>query len=53
MLQNLSAEIRECLRCAEDCAARAEREPNTSLRRDFFDMELRWLKLARSYQFAD
>ena len=53
MLQNLSPEVTECLRHADDCAQRARYEPNPSLRRDFFDMELRWLKLARSYQFAE
>jgi hypothetical protein len=53
MLQNLSPEVRYCLRHAEDCAERARREPDASLQRDFFDMETRWLKLARSYQFLD
>jgi hypothetical protein len=53
MLQNLSSEVSECLRHAEECAARAKCEPNPALRRDYFDMELRWLKLARSYQFAE
>jgi hypothetical protein len=53
VLQNLSSEVTECLRHADDCAQRARCEPNPSLRRDFFDMELRWLKLARSYQFAE
>jgi hypothetical protein len=28
-------------------------EPNPALQRDFIDMELRWLQLARSYQFLD
>jgi hypothetical protein len=35
------------------CAERARREPDPLLRRDFFDMEMRWLKLARSFQFVD
>jgi hypothetical protein len=38
---------------AEDCAERGRREPDPLLRCDFFDMELRWLKLGRSYQFVD
>ncbi len=53
MLQNLSPEVSYCLQRAEDCRERARRETNPLLRRDFFDMELRWLKLARSYQFVD
>jgi hypothetical protein len=53
MLQNLSPDVRECLRRAEDCAARAKRETNTELQREFFEMEMRWLKLARSFQFAE
>jgi hypothetical protein len=53
MLENLSEQVRECLRRAEDCAERVKREPNPSLKRDFLEMEGRWLKLARSYQFME
>jgi hypothetical protein len=53
MLQNLSPEVSECLRRAEDCAARAKCEPNPALQRDYIDMESRWLKLAHSYQVAE
>ena len=53
MLENLSEQVRECLRRAEDCAERAKREPHPSLKRDFLEMEERWLKLSRSYQFLD
>jgi hypothetical protein len=53
MLQNLSGEVQHCLRHAEDCAQRAKSETDPSLQRDFLEMELRWLKLARSYQFAE
>ena len=53
MLANLSGEVRECLQRAEQCAARAKIEPNPALQRDFIDMELRWLHLARSYRFLD
>ena len=49
MLANLSAEVRECLSHAEDCAERAV-EPNPAIQRDFIEMERRWLKLARNYQ---
>lgn len=53
MLQNLSLEVRECLRHAEDCAQRAKIEPHPTVQLDFFDMERRWLKLARSYQYLE
>jgi hypothetical protein len=53
MLENLREEVRECLRHAEECAARAKIEPHPAIQRDFIDMELRWLKLARSYQFLN
>jgi hypothetical protein len=53
MWENLAEEVRECLRHAEECAARAKIEPHQAIQRDFIDMELRWLQLARSYQFLD
>jgi hypothetical protein len=48
MLENLDQEVRECLRRAEESAERAKRAPNPDIRRDFLEMEGRWLKLARS-----
>ena len=53
MWENLAEEVRECLRHAEECAARAKIEPHPAIQRDFIDMELRWLQLARSYQFLE
>src|SRR5215475_7589367 len=53
MLQNVNQQVLECLRRADDCAERAKREPNPSLQQDFLEMENRWLKLARSYQFLE
>jgi hypothetical protein len=53
MRENLSEEVRECVRHAEECAARAKIEPHPAIQRDFIDMELRWLQLARSYQFLE
>ena len=49
----MSAEVRECLWHAEDCAKRAEIEPNPAIQRDYIEMERRWLKLARSYQLFE
>ena len=51
MLRNLSSDVLECLRHADDCAAQAKYQTNPALQRDYFDLELRF-KLARSYQFA-
>jgi len=46
-LENLSEEIQECLRYAEEHARQASR-PN--LREDFLEMGRRWLRLAHSYR---
>jgi hypothetical protein len=53
MLQNMSQEVRECLRQAEDCAQRAKATSDPSVQRDFCDMEAHWLRLAKSYQFLE
>jgi hypothetical protein len=52
MLNNLSAEIRECHRHAENCAQQAAAQTDLKLKSDFLDLELRWLFLARSYEFT-
>lgn len=52
MLKNLSEEIRECYRHAEDCACKAAAQPDRQLKQDFLDLEVRWLFLARSYGFT-
>jgi hypothetical protein len=52
VLQNLSAEIRECLEHAADCARQAELQRDPKLRQDFLDLERRWRRLAGSYEFA-
>ena len=53
MLQNLSAEIRECLSRAEQCRQRALTATDDATRADFLAMEKRWVSLARSYEFAE
>jgi hypothetical protein len=53
MLNNLSEQIRECLRHAEDCARRAGAQTDPKSKEDFLDMERRWLFLARSYEFTE
>ena len=53
MLQNLSEQIRECLRRAEECKRLSKTALSTSAIKDYLDMEQRWLNLARSYEFAE
>jgi len=52
MLNNVSEQIRECLRHAEDCARKAAAQTDPTLKADFLDMERRWLSLARSYELT-
>jgi hypothetical protein len=53
VLNNLSAQVRECLRHAQDCARKAAAQTDPKLKNDFLDMERRWLSLARSYEFTE
>jgi hypothetical protein len=45
--QNLSRDIRDCLRHAEACAREAGEQFDPALRQDFLDTAQRWLCLAR------
>ena len=53
VLNNLSAQIRDCLQHAEDCARKAAAQNCPNLKQDFLDLEQRWLFLARSYEFTE
>jgi two-component sensor histidine kinase len=53
MLVNLSEQVRDCLRRAEECGQCAKIEADPALARNFLEMEGRWLSLARSYQFVE
>ena len=53
LLQNLSEEIRECLRHAEECRRLSKTALNPNTIQDYLDMEQRWLSLARSYEFTE
>jgi len=53
MLQNLSEQVRECLRRAEECAQQAKHQCDPKLAGDYLDLERRWLGLARSYQLGE
>jgi hypothetical protein len=52
MLNDVSEQIRDCLRHAEDCAQKAVAQTDPTLKADFLDMERRWLSLARSYELT-
>ena len=53
MLNNLSEEICECYRHAENCARNAVDRTDPKIKVDFLDLERRWLVLARSYEFTE
>jgi hypothetical protein len=53
MLENLSEQVRECLRHADECAHGAKSAKDPQLRQDLLQMEGRWLSLARSYLFSE
>ena len=53
VLNNLSEQIRECLRHAEDCSRKAAAQTDPNLKDDFLNLERRWLFLARSCEFTD
>ena len=52
MLNNLSEQIRECLRHPEDCAGSASAQTDPQLKQDFLGMGRRWLFLPRSYELT-
>jgi len=53
MLQNLSAEIRECLEHAETCKGLAARAHTESERAEYERMQTSWYTLANSYAFTE
>jgi hypothetical protein len=53
VLKNLSGEIRERYRHAEDCARQAAAQSCPKLKEDFLVLERRWLFLARSYELTE
>jgi hypothetical protein len=53
MLESVSDLIRECRQHAEDCARKAAAATDPRLKQEFFDMEQRWLRLLRSYEFPE
>jgi hypothetical protein len=53
MLRNVSAEVAECHRHAEECAQRAKAAPTPQARDDFLFLERSWLKLAQSIEAGE
>jgi hypothetical protein len=53
VLHNLSENIRQCYRHAEDCARKAADQADPKAKQNFLDLEQRWLSLARSFEFSE
>ena len=53
MLNNLSEQIVDCYRHAQDCARKAAEQTNPNLKQDFLELEESWLFLARSFKFNE
>ena len=54
MLVRLSQRVAYCLERARVCGEKARAAPDSSVdRREFSDLEVRWLMLARSYEFSE
>ena len=53
MFVSVSREASECRLYAEHCADKARLQSDPQLRQCFFEMQRRWLSLARSYEFAE
>jgi hypothetical protein len=52
MHQTVDSEIRECYLHAAECHRSADQSCDWAARQDFLEMEKRWLRLARNYEFA-
>jgi hypothetical protein len=47
---NVSEEIRDCYKHAENCARQAAAQTDLELRENFLALEVGWLKLARNHE---
>jgi hypothetical protein len=53
MFVSVSGEASECRLYAEQCADTARLQFDPKLRQELLDMQQRWLRLARSYEFSE
>ena len=55
MQNNLSEQLRDCYRHAQDCAREAAEQTDPNLKQDFLVIERRWRSLAGGYvtDFSD
>ena len=53
LLSDLSRDVAHCYQRAAGCAERAGSCANPEMREFYLEREQAWLKLARSYQFAE
>lgn len=53
MLQKTREDVAFCYQRAEESRRMGSRETDPARRREYADMETRWIKLAISYQFAE
>jgi hypothetical protein len=53
MLKIISSKARECYQHAGEASSRARQTGHAAVRKTYFDLEHRWLTLARSYEFSE
>jgi hypothetical protein len=53
VLNKLSEQVRQCHLHAEHCAQQATVQTDPKPKDNFWEMERRWLMLARSYEFTE
>jgi hypothetical protein len=53
MLQKLSEQIAHCYQRASECRARATNAVNEAASQEYYELERRWLMLARSYELSE
>lgn len=52
MLQKLSEDVAECLRCAREAGECAASASDAKVRSNYLELERRWLSLAKSYELT-
>ncbi len=53
LLKNLSNDIRQCFRHAENCEREAKLESDPVARQEGLNAAARWIAFARNYEFAE